>query len=284
MDIYKQIETEVLLRNSSPVADLENLSPTNFHYILYDTYNENSPVHFQKNIENETLDKISLFRLAEDFIRIIEREKFIKLTPLGALPKKVMVELYDKKYIYDELIESGMTKLWKEQDCIAILSTKIVSEIAGITKKTNGKMTLTKKGTFFLKSENRQIFFELFISTFADKFNWGFNDNYPEKPIGQIGWTFTIYLLKKYGNEFQGESYYAQKYLKALPEFLNEFETNGYRPQMEQFANCYGVRTFQRFLEWFGIVETDRKIGKKWNEELNIKATKILTKVFDIDT
>ena len=284
MDIYKQIEAEVLLRNNSPIADFENLSPINFHHILYDTYNDNSPVHFHKHIENETLDKVSLFRVVEDFIRIIEREKFIKLTPLGALPKKVMVELYDKKYIYDQLIESGITKLWKEQDCIAILSTKIVTEIAGITKKANGRMTLTKKGTSFLKLENRQIFFELFISTFADKFNWGFNDGYPDKPIGQIGWTFTIFLLKKYGQEFKSESFYAEKYLKALPDLLNEVETDGFRTQKEQFVNCYGLRTFQRFLEWFGLVETDRDIRKKWNENLNIKATEILTKVFEIDT
>lgn len=159
MNIYKQIETEMLLRNSSPIADFENLSPTDFHYILYDTYNKNSPVHFQEHITNETLDKVSLFRVAEDFIRIIEREKFIKLTLLGALPKKVIVELYDKKFIYDELIESGITKLWKEQDCISISNTKIVTEIAGITKKVNGKMTLTKKGTTFLNLENRQTFF-----------------------------------------------------------------------------------------------------------------------------
>lgn len=284
MDIYKQIEAEVLLRNNSPIADFENLSPVNFHYILYDTYNENSPVHFQKNINDETLDKVSLFRVVEDFIRIIDREKFIKLTPLGALPKKVMVELYDKKFIYDELIESGITKLWKEQDCIAILSTKIVTEIAGITKKANGRMTLTKKGTTFLKLENRQAFFELFISTFADKFNWGFNDGYPEKPIGQIGWTFTIYLLEKYGQDFKNESFYAEKYLKAIPDFLKEFENDGFRTPKKQYLSCYSVRTFERFLEWFGIVEVDRKDTTKWASDLNIKATNILTKIFSIDS
>jgi hypothetical protein len=284
MDIFKQIEKEMLLRNSSPIADFENLSPTKFRYIMYDTYNENSPVHFQKHITNETLDKVSLFRVAEEFIRIIERDKYIKLTPLGALPKKVMVEIYDKRFIYDEFIESGITKLWKEQDCLAILSTKIVTEIAGITKKVNGKITLTKKGTNYLNQENRQEFFQLFISTFADKFNWGFNDYYPEKPIGQIGWTFTIYLLEKYGKEFQSESFYAEKYLKALPFFLNEFETDGYRTQKERYSNCYGARTFERFLEWFSLVETDRKIRKKWTEDLNFKATEILTKIFHIDT
>lgn len=284
MNIYKQLETEVLLKNSSPIADFENLSATNFHYLLYDTYNKNSPVHFQQHIENKTLDKVSLFRVAEDFIRIIDREKFIKLTPLGALPKKVMVELYDKKYIHDQLIESGITKLWKEQDCIAIMSTKIVTEIAGITKRANGKMTLTKKGTTLLKIENRQKFFELFISTFADKFNWGFNDNYPERPIGQIGWTFTIYLLSKFGKSYHKESFYAEKYLKALPVLLKEFENNGLSSQKEQFTRCYSVRSFERFLEWFAFIEADRDAKRNWISDLNIKATEILTKVFDIDT
>ena len=283
MNIYKQIETEVLLQNNSPVADFENLSPINFHYILYDTYNEKSPVHFQKNIDNKTLDKVSLFRVAEDLIKIIEREKFIKLTPLGALPKKVMVEIYDKKYIYDELIESGITKLWKEQDCIAILSTKIVTEIAGITKKLNGKMTLTKKGTSFLKSENRQIFFELFISTFADKFNWSYNDGYPEKPVGQIGWTFTIFLLGKYGNQFHSDSFYAEKYLKALPNFLKDFENSIFRTKVEYFNNCFRVRSFERFLEWFGLVEIQREGGTLLDKKVTIKSASILTKIFNID-
>jgi len=42
------------------------------------------------------------------------REKQIKLTPLEALLKKVMVAIYDKGFLYYEHIESGLTKLWKE--------------------------------------------------------------------------------------------------------------------------------------------------------------------------
>lgn len=283
MDRYKNFEIEVLLRNSSPMADFENLSPSNFHYILYDTYNENAPVHFRKNIENEVLDKVSLFRIAEDLISNIEREKAIKLTPLGALPKKVMLELYEKKYICDELIERGMIKLWREQDCIAIMSTKIVMEIAGVTKKTNGKLTLTKKGISFFKPENRQEFFKLFITTFADKFNWGFNDGYPDKPIGQFGWTFTIYLLGKYGMEYQPAIFYADKYLRALPRFLNEFESTTYSTDREEFARCFRVRSFERFLDWFGLVEIERNGKTFLDNEVKIKCTEILTKIFNID-
>ncbi len=283
MDFYKQIETEILLRNNSPVADFENLSPTNFYNILYDNYSENSPVHFQKNISDITLDQISLFRVAEDFIKIVEREKFIKLTPLGALPKKVMVELYDKKYIYDYMIESGITKLMREQDCISIMSMRLVTEIAGITKKANGKLTLTKKGTTFLKQENRQDFFKLFFSTFADKFNWGFNDGYPQQPIGQIGWSFTIYLLGKFGKDYQPDSFYSKKYLTALPDLLKHFTQERYSSLENQFKRCYSVRTFERFLIWFGLVEIKENEKNIIIQDKNIRATAILESVFNID-
>ncbi len=283
MDIHKKIATEILLRNNAPIADFENLSPNNFHHILYDTYSENSPVHFQKIIENETLDQVSLFRIAEEYIKIIERDKFIKLTPLGALPKKVMIELYEKKFIYDEMIESGITKLWREEDCIAIMSMKIATQLAGLTKKTKNKLILTKKGLSFLKPGNRQQFFELFISTFADKFNWGYNDLFPEKPIGQRGWTFTIYLLGKYGQNFQHDSFYAEKYLKAFPDFVTSFESDSMWTDVQQFAHCFAVRSFERFLGWFNLIEIDKNGKHFWNSETKIRATEILPGIFSID-
>ena len=284
MDIYKQLETEVLLRNNSPISDFENLSPNNFYNILYNTYSENSPVTFQKSIANDVLDKISIFRIAEDCVKIIEKETFIKLTALGALPRKVVIELYNKKYILDDFIERGITKLWKEQDCIAIMNTRMVLDIAGITKKTHGKLALTKKGTSFLDAANRQEFFKLFISTFADKFNWGYNDRYSAKIVGQFGWTFTIYILNKYGKDYRSVNFYSEKYLKSLPHFLKEFEDEGLMTQLDRFQRCYSIRSFDRFLEWFGIVEFEGDTKYRWNEANNIRATAILEKIFKIDT
>ncbi len=282
MDILKLIETEILLQNNTPVSEFEDLSPTNVHYLIYDTYSENSPVNIQKVIDNETLDKVPLFRIAEDLLKIIEREKFLKLTPIGALPKKVVLELYEKKYLADFLIEGGIYKLNREENCIFIVSTKIVMDLAGITKKVHGKLTLTKKGTTFLKPENRQKFFESFMSIFADKYNWGYHDGYPSKPIGQFGWTFTIYLLGKYGHELQPDNFYAEKYLRAFPHFLAYFNPNS-RSVNNQFCSCYTVRSFDRFLEWFGLVEIQVEGNKFIAKDQKIKSTEILTKIFNID-
>ena len=282
MDILKIIETEILLQNNAPVSEFEELSPSNVHYLIYDTYSENSPVNYQKVIDNDTLDKVPLFRIAEDLLKIIEREEFLKLTSTGALPRKVVLELYEKKYLTDDFIESGLYKLNREENCIFIVSTKIVMDLAGITKKVHGKLSLTKKGTSYLMQVNRQEFFESFMSTFADKYNWGYHDGYPSNPFGQFGWTFTIYLLGKYGKDFQFDSFYAEKYINAFPHFLLEIKPDSRTP-FEIFKRCYTLRSFERFLEWFGIVEIQSDVDRFNAKNLEVKSTGILNKIFNID-
>lgn len=70
-----------------------------------------------------------------------------------------MVELYDKRFLPDEYIENGITKLWKEGDCISIMSARFTAELAGLVKKANNRLTLTKTAARYLDTNNRlQIF------------------------------------------------------------------------------------------------------------------------------
>ena len=79
--------------NNDSQEDFLGLSPIKMHDLTYDAYGENSVIQFRKDINDATLDEIPLFRIVEEYLKIIYRDKNIKLTPLGALPKKVMVEL-----------------------------------------------------------------------------------------------------------------------------------------------------------------------------------------------
>lgn len=111
MKLPDYIQTNILLQNNTPLDEFLGMSPIQMHDLLYDTFGNNSPVQFRDDIDDKTLDRILLFRIAEEYLKIIQRDKRIKLTPLGALPKKVMVELYDKGFLPDELIENGITRL-----------------------------------------------------------------------------------------------------------------------------------------------------------------------------
>ena len=276
------IETNILLLNNSPVDDFLGLSPTEIHNLLYDTFGDKSPVQFRDDIDDKTLDQIPLFKIVEDYLKIIQRDKHIKLTPLGALPKKVMVELYDKRFLLDEHIESGITKLWKGDDCIAIRSARLTAEIAGLVKKVSGKLTLTRTVTKLLETNNRLQIFRQFFQAFTNKFLWSFNDGYPEQPIGQLGWAFSLILLDRFGDQPQTVEYYAVKYLRAFPKFITFFQPDYSTPE-RQFFRCYGVRTFDRFFLWFGFVTVDKqKIFIDLDTD-KFKRTDLVKRIFKID-
>ncbi len=253
MSLFDQEELNYLEENNSPLDDFLGLTPVEMHYLLYDTFGQESPVQFLDHITDETLDQIPIFRIAEEYLKIIQRDKQIKLTPLGALPKKVVVEVYNKKIFPEEIIEIGIKKLWKEEDSNIIQNARLTAEIAGLVKKTHGKLALTKMALKLLETSNRQQVFKKFFQAFTDKFLWSFNDFYPEHPIGQTGWAFSLILLDKFGDQARTVGFYSEKYLRAFPSFLMYFQPEYGTPE-RQFSRCYGIRSFNRFFLWFGFV------------------------------
>ena len=282
MKLPNDIEANFILRNNTPVDDFLGLSPTEIHHLLYDTFGDKSPVQFRDDIDDKTLDQIPLFRIVEDYLKIIQRNKHIKLTPLGAIPKKVMVELYDKRFLLDEHIESGITKLWKEDDCLAIRSARLTAEIAGLVKKVSGKLTLTKTASKLLETNNRLQIFRKIFQTFTDKFLWSYNDAYPEQPIGQLGWAYTLIMLDKFGDQSQTIDFYADKYLRAFPKFITFFKPDYSTPE-RQFFRCYGVRTFDRFFLWFGFVTVDKQKVFIDLDTDKFKRTDLVNRIFKIE-
>ncbi|NGZ43969.1 hypothetical protein EWU23_05700 [Cytophagaceae bacterium 50C-KIRBA] len=274
------IEEIISSRNSSPEEDFLGYSPNEMEYLLYDALGENSPVQFLDDIDDRTLNKMPLFRIVEAYIKIIQREKQIKLTPLGALPRKVITELYDLRFLLDDFIEIGLYKLWKEEDCISIRSARLTAELAGLVRKTNGKLSLTKVAIKLLETNNRQQLFQFFFKAFVNKFPWSYNDGYPEVPVGQFGWAFSVILLGKFGNEVQTGKFYADLYGKAFPNLYTFFQDDSSNED-RQFNRCYSIRTFNRFMLWFGFITMEKKeIISTCNEP--IQSTYILSSVFKI--
>lgn len=282
MKPLNEIDTNILLQNNAPMSNFLGLSPTEMHHLIYEPFGDKSPVQFRDDIDDTTLDQIPLFLIAEAYLKIIYRDKQIKLTPLGALPKKVMVELYDRRFLLDEDIESGLTKLWKEEDCISIMSARLTVQITGLVKKVNNKITLTKTGTKLLETNNRLQIFKQFFQAFTEKFLWSFNDGYPEQPIGQLAWGFSVLMLDKFKAQPQTVDFYAAQYLKAFPTFITFFHQDYSTPE-QQFIRCYGIRTFARFFLWFGFVTVEKKHTYLHLDTDTFQPTDLVKRIFKIE-
>jgi hypothetical protein len=247
---------------------------------MYNPYGVNSPLGFQESIEDSTLDCIPFFWLTEEFLKIVSREKSIKLTPLGALPRKVLHELYDHKFITEDLIEAGFSKLSREQDSVAMTSVHQSALLTGLIKKTKGKLSLTRDGKNHLSPDERSNLFIRIFSIFTNSFEWASTDGYPPRDVGQRGWAFTVYLLDKYGSDDHSVEFYGDKYLKAFPKSSALFTPAPWGMPQDHFVSCYHVRSFTRFLEWFGFVTVESTHGVH-NAHLDIvKRTKVFGKVF----
>ena len=276
----RDIEAAIILENNTPIDEFCGLTPTEMHRLLYNPLGESSPLAVRPDIDDSTLDRIPFFRLTEEFLRIIQREKHITLTALGALPRKVLHELYAHKFIVEEYIESGIVKLHREQDSVVLFPLHFNTQLTHLVKKTRGRLTLTKEGTRLLKAGNRGELFEAVFAAFTLRFGWSSNDGYTRSPVGQYGWAYSIYLLTKFGDKERTLRFYADKYLQAFPGIMDQFAPNSYSTPQKDFTACYSVRVFQRFLEWFGFVIVEKPKGLLHDYAEKVTRMDLVEKVF----
>jgi hypothetical protein len=283
-DIRRKIEASINIYNTKPIEDFEGLSPADMRYVLYDPFSKESPLRFKENIPDKILDQIPILNQIEYLLhRIIDLGE-IKITSTGSLPTTMVKELYNKGFIKDYAIEHGITKLYAETSCAPIHLTRIIVELCGFVKKKYGKLSLTKAWKDKVISKKRQeILFQVF-SIFSQKVNWGYFDGYPSQQTGQLGFAFSLFLISKYGNVERLDKFYSEKYLRAFPKVSMDFNIGYYKDNINQYFNdCYSIRTFDRFLEYFNMTES-RTEGKFYHDSKKfIKKTAIFDNIIFFD-
>ena len=277
-DIQRHINNIMNEQNNRGILDFEGYSPIDMEYIFYDTFGKNSPVQLKK-ISDSDYQKIPILNQIKYLLSLLFENKEIKLTKKGFLPTKIVADIYNQKFLKDELIELGISKLYKESDCMNINLTRILIDIAGLTKKQYGKLSLTKIGKK-VASDNYELLKTIFI-TFGSKFNWAYYDGYGENRIGQLGYGFSLILLNKYGHIKRLDKFYAEKYFKAFPKLLNGSENSTLSLSKDDAAKCFSLRTFDRFLVYFGLIKIESSV-KNWDADKYIIKTELFDKLIKV--
>jgi hypothetical protein len=281
LDFVEHIDSLITKSNTTPLEDFSGLSPEQMHHLLYNPLeSKRSPINLRANLSRETLDSVPFFRLLEEFIKIVGREGFIKLTPRGALPRKILHELYGFGFIKEELIEKGYVKLLRESDSVVLTTVPIVARLSGLVLKEFDRFTLTNRGRKFLEGGHREDDFQLILKTFTDRFNWGYNDGYPTSLVGQFGWAYSIFLLLKFGDSDRAVGFYANKYITAFPMLLDQFKGRTIGSPRKECISCYALRCFERFLKWFGFVQFKVEDNFVHRERNVVRRTEVLENVF----
>ena len=255
-DLKAHLDEMINKLNCETSQDFEGLSPEQMHHLLYDPFGAESPLKL-RTLDPEDYERIPLLNQIKFLIAQIKEKGELKLTKKGFLPVKLVADLYSQGYLKDELLEDGTYKLYKETDSNTIHLSRLLLELSGLTKKRNGKLSLTKAGEKI--AANEQELLELIFKTMCLKFNWSYFDGYEDENVGQLGFGFTLLLLSKYGQESRPAAFYLEKYLKAFPQLLEGIEPK-YKSRKEYALGMYGIRSFDRFLLYFNFIS--KSIGE----------------------
>ena len=285
-ELYNEARRMAAEQNRAPRREFDGLSADEMHYLLYFPLEEHSPVRLRPNLSGEILDGIGFLRLVEELLKIVKRDGSVKLTAkLGALPRKVLLELYDHHFIPHWPLDEGLMELRNQDDWCAMDSLHAVVRIAKLVRMIHGKLVLTKLGEKMLSPQYREDLFRLVVHTFTRRFDWAYNDFYPQFALCQEAYAFSLYLVARHGDTERPKRYYADKFLAAFPMSLAEFEyeTRSFSTPADDFRNCYRIRTFDRFLEWFNFVQVRRhpKADSNYEGAMTVR-TEIMDAVFTL--
>lgn len=251
-DLNRKMAEFSRLHNNTSRPDFEGYSSFEMHKLLYAPFDHESPIQFN-SLTSQACSNIPIVRQVKRLAEIISIHGQIKLTPAGYLPVKVVHELYLLGRP-DEMIEHKILKLTKELECMPVHLARILAEVTGIIKKRKGVLTLTAKGTKIITDDSTLLV--TIFNGFCQKFNWAYFDGYTDDEqselIGQFGFGYSLILLNKYGNIERTSKFYADKYFEALPVLVKDVQATFNK---DYSSNCYGLRTFERFLYHFGMVE-----------------------------
>lgn len=276
-ELQKRLDKIVNKKNNRPVPEFEGFSPNEMHQIISFTYSADSPLKLQTLTEPD-YDRIPLLNQIKYLMNLIEKEGEMKLTGSGYLPPKIVLDLYHQGFLQEEVIELGITRLHREADSLTVNLTKLLIVLAGLIKKRHGKLSLTQKSRELLGDDEKLL--RQILMTFTNKFNWAYYDHYAEQEIGQLGYGFTLILLSKYGHESRLDSFYAEKYFKAFPGLRENIEPL-YGTLEDYTTACYSLRTFERFLNYLGVITLEDE-GARFLSRKRVTKTDLFDKLIKI--
>ncbi len=266
-------------RNQQLDDDFHGLSPDQMHRLLHFAFDSPELFVFSGSIAADT--QAPVLTLARYMVEAID-EKGLKLTAKGNLPQKLCKEAandFRQDLSSDDILH--YTKVNKEEDFFDLHVTRVLFEVSGLLRKSKGRLFLTKKCRQLLANGGVVGLYPLLLQNYCRKFNWSYRDGFVEYPFIQQSWLFSVYLLTLYGGDWKPFSFYESCYLQAFPALLDMVDPKPYTTAEDEVSRCYGWRTLNNFLNYFGLANLEKLASdKKWvTGGYRIIATPLLAEV-----
>ncbi len=269
-----ELDRLITARNAAPLDELCGLSPEQLNRFLYHSFESPGLIDF--NLELNSFPGAPLFRLFSFLLSATAREE-LKATSQGNLPVKFVQTAALSYYGEQGYLERRRYISFRTETDFPMLHTvRLLAVMAGFIRRQKGCFRLTKNGSAVVeKGMNGQAFFKIF-KAYTGKFNWGYNDRYPEIYFIQHAFLFTLLLLQKYGDAFRPASFYEDLFLFAFPKVISVVPDVFDDTREDTLKHCFSLRSLSRFAHFFGFVELNDPQNARWIEKQELKKTRFL--------
>ncbi len=242
--------------NQAPSDDFHGLSPEQMESLLSFPYDSPPLVLLPEKLDSlPEAPILTLFNLLVEAIG----EKGLKSTAKGNLPRQFCRDAA-LAFMGDEEFADFMSyrSINKEDDFSDLHITRLVAAMAGLIRKYKGRFILSRDCRRLLSKTGLFEIYPCLFRTYAEKFNWGYRDGYQEIPFVQHSFLFTLYLLNRYGDDWQSSVYYEDCFLRAFPMVLNEVEGSPYSTPEQEVSRCYRLRCLVNFAGFLGLAKVEK--------------------------
>lgn len=265
-------------RNQAPVDGFHGLSPEQMHRFLHFPFDSPHLVTFSPALENiPQVPVLTLFNLLADAIG----DEGLKATATGNLPRSFCRESA-KVYLGEEEYQrwSRYGELRSEPEFREMHIVRLVAGLAGLIRKYKGKFILSKECRKLRSEPGQPGIYPRLFQAYAREFNWAYDDRFEEIPFIQQSFLFSLYLLSRYGGEWQSNAFYEDNFLRAFPSLLPQVQPVASYYSPEQVVRLsYSARCLERFARFFGLVEIERCGNDRYSEEFKVKKLPLLDQV-----
>jgi hypothetical protein len=238
-------------RNQAPLDDFQGLSPEQMQRILHLPFATPQWIRFAARVDSAAAAPImTLLRLLAEAIGTMG----LKATAKGNLPRNFCREAalaYWGELAYRK--NTRIAGLNREEDFDEMHVTRLVAGLAGLIRKYKGRFLLTREGRRLVSAEGMGEAFPRLLRAYAEGFNWGYLDLFPELRIVQQSFAFSLYLLSRYGDRPRSAVFFEDAFLRAFPMAVGEVPPNPVYPPERLMRDCYTVRTLVSFAGFLGL-------------------------------
>ena len=248
-------------RNQAPNDDFQGLSPEQMHRLLYFPFSSPRLVNFPDRLDiAPTAPILTLFELLVEAIGA----QGLKPTAKGNLPRRLCREaalaFWGEKTYRDNTEFGG---IYKEEDFFDLHVTRLTAGLAGLIRKYKGRFILSRDCRALLADAGLAGVYPRLLGAYAEKFNWGYWDHFPDLHLIQHTFLFTLYLMTRYGGRWRTQTFYEDRFLRAFPMVLNEMELNPILEPEQVFRSCYTLRVLVRFAGFLGLALVEPVAGEE---------------------